>query len=75
MQIQQIRPTLLQLTVHSFELATLVAAARWVAGGCEGELPPEAVEQMRQVLARYDEAWQQHQEAPVVGAGRNHAPA
>jgi hypothetical protein len=59
MQIQQIRPTLLQLTVHGFELATLVAAARWVAGGCEGELPPEAVDQIRQVLARYDAAWQQ----------------
>jgi hypothetical protein len=59
MQIQQIRPTLIQLSIHSFELATLVAAARWIADGCEETLPQTAVDQLRQVLTHYDQAWQQ----------------
>jgi hypothetical protein len=61
MQIQQLRPTQVQLTLHSFELATLMAAARWVSDGCAGELPPAAIDQIRQVVHCYDMAWQQKQ--------------
>lgn len=56
MHIEHIRPTRLQVTLHPYELAALVAAARWVVAGAEGELPAEAVEQLKQVLASYDKA-------------------
>jgi DNA polymerase I-like protein with 3'-5' exonuclease and polymerase domains len=44
------------LTLHAYELAALIAAARLVAQKGEEELPEEAAEQLRQVLASYDEA-------------------
>ncbi len=37
-----------------YELAAVIAAARWVAEGADGELPAEAVEQIRKVLTSYD---------------------
>jgi hypothetical protein len=58
MQIKQTRPTEVQLTIHSFALATLISAARWVAEGCAGELPPAAIAQIQQVIADYDRARQ-----------------
>jgi hypothetical protein len=54
MRIERIKPTVFQVTLHAYELAALVAAARWVVGGAEGELPEEAVEQLRKVLDGYD---------------------
>ncbi|HUH08673.1 MAG TPA: hypothetical protein VML96_12815, partial [Egibacteraceae bacterium] len=39
----------------SMELASLISAARWALHGAEGELPREAAEQLRQVLASYDQ--------------------
>ncbi len=56
MQVERVRPSVLRLTLHAYELAALIAAARWVAEKGEGELPAESVEQLRQVLASYDEA-------------------
>lgn len=56
MQIERIRPTVFQVTLHMSELAALIAAARWVAEGAQGELPDDAVNQIRQVLAKYDAA-------------------
>lgn len=35
-------------------MSALVAAARWVADGAEGELPEDARDQLRKVLASYD---------------------
>ncbi|MGD2050254.1 MAG: hypothetical protein PVH03_12180 [Chloroflexota bacterium] len=58
MQIEQIRPTQRRITLHPYELATLIAAARWVAEGAEGEMPEEAVRQLNQVLDNYDRATQ-----------------
>lgn len=61
--IQQIRPTIFQLTLGALELATLISAARWVAEGAsrspgsDDELTPHSVAQLRRVLARYDEQW------------------
>lgn len=54
MKIERLRPAVLQVTLHSMELAALIAAARWAVDGAEGELPSDAVHQLRQVLANYD---------------------
>jgi hypothetical protein len=36
------------------EMAALITAARWVAGGEQQEAPAEAVNQIRQVLESYE---------------------
>ncbi len=54
MQVERLRPTVLRITLHAYEAAALFAAARWVAEGAEGELPDEAVEQLRKVLESYE---------------------
>ncbi len=54
MQLERVRQSVLRLTLHAYELAALIAAARLVAE--KDELPEEAAEQLRQVLASYDEA-------------------
>ncbi|MDX1392817.1 MAG: hypothetical protein R3195_00430 [Gemmatimonadota bacterium] len=56
MKIERLRPTVLSVTLHAYEMAALVAAARWVADGAEGELSPEIRAQVHGVLASYDEA-------------------
>jgi hypothetical protein len=53
-QLERVRPSVLRLTLHAYELAALIAAARLVAE--KDELPEEASEQLRQVLVSYDEA-------------------
>jgi hypothetical protein len=53
-QLERVRASVLRLTLHAYELAALIAAARLVAE--KDELPEEASEQLRQVLASYDEA-------------------
>lgn len=63
MVVERPRPTTFQLTLGAFELAALVAAARWVAGGAEGELTPDALDQLRKVLESYDEQWKRLQAA------------
>lgn len=64
MQFERLRPTQFRLTLHAAELAALVAAARWVAEGAQGELPPEAVAQVQKVLASLDTA--QHAAAKIA---------
>lgn len=54
MQVERIRPTTYRITLHTYELAALVSAARWVVDGARGELPQEATEQLSQILAAYD---------------------
>ena len=67
MQLERVRPTVvLRLTLHAYELAALIAAARLVAQKGEEELPEEAAQQLRQVLASYDEATR-HPDAVVQG--------
>jgi hypothetical protein len=43
-----------RLTLHAYELAALISAARWVVDGAEGDLPDEARAQIRQLLAEYE---------------------
>jgi hypothetical protein len=54
MRLERVRPTITQVTMHTFELAALMASARWVAEGCPGELPDEAVEHLKGILDSYD---------------------
>lgn len=56
MTIERPRPAVLRVTLHAYEAAALVSVARWVVEGADGELPQEAVGQLRQVLESYDEA-------------------
>lgn len=55
MRVERVRPSVLQLTMHVSELSTLLAAARWAAEGGRGVLPAAARDQLRQVLADYDD--------------------
>jgi hypothetical protein len=57
MQIERVRPAVFQVTLHAYELATLVAAARVVVQGTEAELTEEARGQLETVLADYDDAF------------------
>ena len=54
MRLERIRPTQFRITLHAYELAALISAARWVADGAKGELPQEATEHLSQILADYD---------------------
>lgn len=54
MNIERLKPTVLRITLHTYEMAALISAARWVTEGTEGKLPDEAVEQIEKVLERYD---------------------
>jgi hypothetical protein len=55
-KIERIRPAVLHVTLSTWELAALTAAARWVVEGAHGKLAPEALEQLQQVLASYESA-------------------
>ncbi len=55
MRLEHLRPAALRVTLHTYELSALVAAARWVVEGAEGELPEEARDQLRKVLESYDQ--------------------
>ncbi len=55
MHVERVRPTVYRLTLHAYELSTLVAAARLVSHGEAGaDLTTEARAELRQVLADYD---------------------
>ena len=54
MKLERTRPDDFQLTQHAYELVALMATARWACDGAKGELPPESVQQLRQVLDTYD---------------------
>ncbi len=54
MKLERIRPTTFKVTLHTYELAALISAARWAVDGAEGELPREARGQLSNILADYD---------------------
>ncbi|MDX1612850.1 MAG: hypothetical protein R3300_00995 [Candidatus Promineifilaceae bacterium] len=60
MDIERTRPNRVEVSLHPYELAALIAAARWVLAGAEGHLSEEALDQLRRVIARYDAASQRH---------------
>lgn len=59
MTIDQLRPAVFRVTLHGYELATLMAAARFVLEGADGEMTPEARRQLAQVVERFDAAFRQ----------------
>lgn len=61
MKVERLRPQVLRLTLHAYELSALIAAARWATE--KGDPPTGSVEQLRRVLASYDEATK-HVDAP-----------
>lgn len=56
MHLERPRPAVLRVTLSTFEMATLIAAARWALEGGEGELEPAARAQLEQVIASWDDA-------------------
>jgi len=63
MRIDQLRPAVFQVTLHTYELSALVAGARWATEN--GGLPSEAREQLEAVLADYDAALADEKEPQV----------
>lgn len=55
MELDRVRPTVLRMTLHAYELAGLMAAARYVVDSAPPEVPDGAREQLRGLLADYDE--------------------
>lgn len=56
MKLERVQPTVYRLTLHAYEAAALMAAARWASEGAQDQLPAEASGQLRQVLDSYDQA-------------------
>ena len=68
MRLEGIGIQSVQVALHPLELAGLLTAARWVLTGIRDTPPPEALDQLRRILADYD------RQAAVL-AGRRHAQA
>ncbi|WP_329145065.1 hypothetical protein OG501_26130 [Streptomyces niveus] len=64
MRLEWARPGVVRATAHAYEFAAMVAAARLVAESASPEIPPEALEQLRQVLDEYDAQAERLREAP-----------
>ena len=50
------QPAVYRLTLHAYEAAALIAAARWATAEVHEPLPADAVDRLRQVVASYDRA-------------------
>jgi hypothetical protein len=71
MQLERVRPMVIRMTLHAYEATALITAARWVAGGARDELPDDAIEHLREVLASYDDALSRIAEHPDADGSRN----
>jgi hypothetical protein len=54
MRLERIRPTVLRMTVHSYELATIIATLRWMVEKEPEDVPSESVHMVRALLADYE---------------------
>jgi AhpD family alkylhydroperoxidase len=54
-ELTRVRPTVLRATLHAYELAALMAAVRYIVESGPTEIPDEAREQLRGLLADYEE--------------------
>ncbi len=61
----------IRMTLHAYEATALITAARWVAEGARDELPDDAIEHLREVLASYDDALTRIAEHPETDGARN----
>jgi hypothetical protein len=66
-ELDRVRPTVLRVTLHPYELAGLMAAVRYVVDSAPSEVPDAAREQLRELLADYDEGLSRL--APVAERG------
>ena len=55
MKIERARPTRFVVEFHAYELAKLIAAARWAIEAGADDLPDEAVVDLEQIVASYDD--------------------
>lgn len=55
MKIERARPTRYRVELHAYELAKLIAAARWAIEAGADDLPGEAVEELQQIVASYND--------------------
>ena len=53
-KLERPRPTVLRVTLGTYEMAALMAAVRWTVEGQPGDLTTEAKGHLKQVLASYD---------------------
>lgn len=56
MKIERLRPTVLRITMHVYETAALMSAARWIADGARGDVPDGMREHLQELVASYDDA-------------------
>jgi hypothetical protein len=54
MRLERIRPAVLRMTVHSYELATIIAALRWMVDEEPQDVPAESLQMVRDLLADYE---------------------
>lgn len=70
MQLERVRTTTLRVTLHAYELAGLMAAVRYVVDSAPAEVPDTAREQLRGLLADYNESLRQLATVAEQGAAR-----
>jgi hypothetical protein len=56
MQIKKGQQNIFQITLTGYELASLISSSRWIVEGSKGELTPEAISNIKQVLNNYENA-------------------
>ena len=67
MKIERARPTRYMVEFHAYELAKLIAAARWAIEAGGDDLPGEAVEDLQQIVASYnDELTKLEDRVPLI---------
>jgi hypothetical protein len=54
MRLERIRPAVLRMTVHSYELATIMATLRWMAETKPQDVPAESLQHVTDLLADYE---------------------
>jgi hypothetical protein len=69
-ELDRVRPTVLRVTLHAYELAGLMAAARYVVDSAPSEVPDAARDQLRGLLADYDEGLRRLAPAAERGPSR-----
>lgn len=54
MKLEKKSPTVFNVTLHAYELATLISVARWALEGAEGELDNSLEKKLSQLLSNFD---------------------
>ena len=70
MELDRVRPTVLRVTLHAYELAGLMAAVRYVVDSAPPEVPDAAREQLRALLTDYDDGLQRLATVAEQGAAQ-----